>query len=199
MPDRTIPFYNIILKCSDYKSAQIRLPEGFRFRKFQKGDEKTWAALEWEIGDFASLEEAEQYFLSVYCSYREEIEKRCIFVVDEKDRAAGSCIAWRDEKNGRLVSSLHWLVVSPACQGRKLGRALCQKTMEIFQRMDGFPVYIHTQPWSYKAILLYIQQGFQLQITDTFSDYQNQYTQAMHTLKEILTKEQYDTLTAHSV
>ena len=65
--------------------------------------------------------------------------------------------------------------------------------------MDGFPVYIHTQPWSYKAILLYIQQGFQLQITDTFSDYQNQYTQAMHTLKEILTKEQYDTLTAHSV
>lgn len=199
MLDKTIPFYNIILKCDCYKPSQIDLPQGFHFRKFQEGDEKIWAALEYEIGDFASVDEAEQYFLSAYCRNMKELKKRCIFLVNEKNAAVGSCIAWRDRKKDQFVSSLHWLVVSPSYQGKKLGKALCQKTMQSFQRMGEFPVYIHTQPWSYKAVFLYIQQGFQLQKIDTFSNYQNQYQQAMNVLKEILPGQQYEKLVEHSI
>ena len=70
--------------------------------------------------------------------------------------------------------------------------------MELFNKLNEFPVYIHTQPWSYKAIFLYIHQGFLLQITDTFANYDNQYLPAMKTLKNILSKHQYTELVTYS-
>lgn len=199
MLDRTIPFFNTILRCDQYKNTKITLPPGFSFRMFQKGDEKLWAALEYEIGDFNSLEEAENYFISTYCSNENELRKRCLFVINASNKVVGSCIAWHDKKGTENVASLHWLVVSPSYQGQKLGKALCQKTMEIFQSLQEMPVYIHTQPWSYKAILLYINMGFQLQKQDTFANYKNQYEDTMRTLKNILNESQYDLLVSHSI
>lgn len=70
--------------------------------------------------------------------------------------------------------------------------------MKIFEKLGEFPVYIHTQPWSYVAVFLYVRMGFWIQKEDTFSHYENQYTQAMDVLKKILSKEQYEELVAHS-
>jgi len=56
------------------------------------------------------------------------------------------------------------------------------------------PVYLHTQPWSYRAVFLYIRQGFKIQKTDTFAGYENQYVQAMNTLAEVLPAERYEEL-----
>ena len=59
-----------------------------------------------------------------------------------------------------------------------------------------YPVYLHTQPWSYAAILLYTELGFRLQKTDTFAGYENQYEQGMQVLRTLLTPQQYDRLAA---
>ena len=198
MLDRSIPFYNVILKCENYKKTEIVLPAGYYFRNYRTGDEKAWAKLEYEIGDFASVNEAEEYFISQYGQNADGLRDRCFFVIDELKHVVGSCIAWKDSRETELVASLHWLVVSPSHQGKKLGKALCQKVMEVFQERNEFPVYLHTQPWSYIAILLYVRQGFKLQMTDTFSHYENQYAQAMDTLKKILTVPQYDELVSNS-
>lgn len=196
MLDRTIPFYNTILRCDRYLSSALVLHNGHEFRMYQNGDERNWAKLEYEIGDFDSIEEAEQYFISTYCSKKDlDITKRCVFVVNEKNEIVGSCIAWKDLRNDALVPSLHWLVVSPQYQGKGIGKALCQKVMQIFFENDEFPVYIHTQPWSYKAIILYVRQGFKIQKIDTFSQYENQFDCAMRTLKKVLPKSQYEELT----
>lgn len=195
MLDRTIPFYNTILRCDRYLSAAPVLHNGYQFRMYQNGDERKWAQLEYEIGDFDSVEEAEQYFISTYCSNKTlDITKRCVFAVNEKNEIVGSCIAWKDLRNDTLVASLHWLVVSTQHQGKGIGKALCQKAMQIFLENDEFPVYIHTQPWSYKAIILYVRQGFKIQKTDTFSQYENQFDFAMNTLKKILPEDQYNIL-----
>lgn len=199
MLDRNIPFYNIILKCEDYRNTEIILPTGYYFRNYQIGDEKAWAKLEYEIGDFASENQAEKYFLSQYGQDVESLKERCFFCIDEQEQVVGSCIAWKDGKGTKQVSSLHWLVVSPSHQGKKIGKALCQRVMKVFWEKNEFPVYIHTQPWSYIAILLYLHQGFKIQMTDTFSHYENQYTQAMNTLKKVLTPQQYDELVSNSV
>ena len=66
--------------------------------------------------------------------------------------------------------------------------------MNRFYQKGCEPVYIHTQPWSWKAILLYSSLGFRIQKTDTFSAYINQYREAMETLKGILPEEQYSML-----
>lgn len=198
MLDRTIPFYNIIMKCCDYRNADIILPPGYCFRNYQSGDEKGWAELEYEIGDFDSTREAEEYFMSQYGQKVDDLQERCFFVLDEQSQIVGSCIAWKDSRGTAQVASLHWLVVSPDHQGKGLGKALCQKVLEVFWEKGEFPVYIHTQPWSYIAILLYMRLGFKLQMSDTFSHYENQYTQAMDTLKKILPATQYDKSVANS-
>lgn len=198
MLDRSIPFYNVILKCENYRDTKIVLPAGYHLRNYLTGDEKAWAKLEYEIGDFASVNEAEEYFLSQYGQNVDDLKERCFFVIDEQEHVVGSCIAWKDIKGTEPAASLHWLVVSPGHQGKKLGKSLCQRVMKAFREKNEFPVYIHTQPWSYIAILLYLRQGFKLQMTDTFSHYENQYALAMKTLKNVLTASQYDELVSNS-
>lgn len=199
MLDRNIPFYNTILKCNNYINSEIILPKGYHFRNYQVGDEKAWARLEYEIGDFETLDMAEKYFVSQYCQNINDIKKRCIFVLNHQNQIVGSCIAWRDKKNFQTVASLHWLIVSPEHQGENLGKALCQSVLKVFQELNEFPVYIHTQPWSYIAILLYVRLRFKLQKTDTFFHYENQYVQSMNVLKGILTDQQYKELVENSL
>ncbi len=188
--DRSIPYYNLILKCTKLCTTPVSLPEGYSFKMYDVGDEKYWAKLEYKIGDFSSVEEAEIYFKTNYCNQIDELKKRCVFVVDTHGDVVGSCTAWYDLKGNDIVASLHWLVVSPEHQGKYIGMALCQKVMNIFNERNETPIYIHTQPWSYKAILLYIKLGFKIQKTDTFSHYKNQYKKAIKTLENVLSESQ---------
>ena len=55
MLDRTIPFYNTILRCDHYDCQKPVLPEGFSIVSYKPGYEKAWAELEYAIGDFDSL------------------------------------------------------------------------------------------------------------------------------------------------
>ena len=176
----------------------ISLPKGYNFKMYDVGDEKYWAKLEYEIGDFSSIEEAEMYFKTNYCNPIGELKKRCVFVVDAYGDVVGSCIAWHDSKDNDTVASLHWLVVSQEHQGKHIGLALCQKVLEIFNKHRETPVYIHTQPWSYKAILLYIKLGFKIQKNETFSHYENQYNKAIETFKNVLSKEQFNKIVNNS-
>ena len=193
MLDRTIPFYNTIMKCSEYSPGHIELPDGFLIVSYQHGYEKEWAKLEYAIGDFDSLEAAERYFVETYLQ-NSELFPNILFLLNRECKIAGSCIAWQDMQHGNCVSSLHWLVVDERYQGIGLGRALGTAVMNIYAKRQGLPVYIHTQPWSWKAILLYISLGFKLQKTDTFSHYENEYEKAMNELRKIVTAEQFELL-----
>ena len=193
MLDRSIPFRNTIMKCSDYECRKAELPDGFSIVSYRSGYEKEWAKLEYAIGDFGSLTEAEKYFAETYLQ-RAELFPDILFVMNNGNEIVGSCIAWQDMQGINSVSSLHWLVVDERYQGIGLGRALCTAVMNIYAKRRGLPVYIHTQPWSWKAILLYISLGFKLQKTETFSHYENEYEKAMTELGKIVTAEQYELL-----
>ena len=193
MLDRTIPFCNTIMKCSDYEFRNVELPDGFSIVSYQSGYEKEWAKLEYAIGDFDSVPKAEKYFVKTYLQ-KPELFPNILFVINKESDIIGSCIAWQDMQGINSVSSLHWLVVDELYQGIGLGRALGTAVMNIYAKQKGLPVYIHTQPWSWKAILLYISLGFKLQKTDAFSHYENEYEKAMIELEKIVTAEQYELL-----
>lgn len=193
MLDRTIPFYNTILRCDHYQHKDVVLPDGFSIVPYKSGYEKAWAEMEYSIGDFGSLEEAENYFISTYLQDR-ALLGNILFLVNEDDFAVGSCIAWQDKRKDSVIPSLHWLIVDETYRGMGLGKALCYATMNIFEKQEKLPVYIHTQPWSWKAIFLYLSLGFKLQKTDTFSNYENEYYQAMTELKQIVTAKQFELL-----
>lgn len=192
--DRTIPFYNLILRCDRWERKAPVPPEGVRLRGWRPGDEAAWAALEHEIGDFGSPEEARAYFVRTYCGQPDAPGRRCLFAEDGEGRVLGTCTAWRDPRGEEEIASLHWLAVSPGAQGRGLGKALCRAALEVFRDLGEFPVYIHTQPWSWKALLLYVREGFRLQRSDCFAAYENQYVQGMETLRTVVTPAQYGEL-----
>ena len=195
MVDRSIPFRNVILRCDRILPMEVAVPKGYAIRAYQSGDEQAWAALHVATGDFASLAEAEAYFLRRYAS--DPI--RTLVAVAPDGAPVGVITAWTDDRQGQPVRSIHWLAVAQAHQRRGVGRALCQSCLQLLRREDNAaPVYIHTQPWSWKAILLYISLGFNLQPKDSFYAYENQYTQAMETLKTIVTTEQYAKMEANS-
>ena len=160
MLDRRIPFCNIIMRCDRILPMEIRLPEGYAIRAYQPGDEAAWAALHTATGDFASAQEAEDYFCTTYA----EDFQRTLVAVSPDCAPVGVITAWHDDRQGRPVRSIHWLAVAEAHQRQGLGRALCQSCLQLLRREDNAaPVYLHTQPWSWKAVLLYASLGFRLQ------------------------------------
>lgn len=191
MLDRTIPYCNMILKCRRFTDNGAELPDGYVFRGYRPGDERAWAKLEYAIGDFDAVEEAEAYFTETYFPHLPELKKRAVFVTDAAGTVVGSCIAWRDARGDSDVASLHWLVVSPEREGQGIGKALCRRVMQIYAELGEFPVYLHTQPWSYRAVFLYFGLGFRLQKNDTFKEYENQYSRAMEILKNVLDRDHY--------
>ena len=53
MLDKSIEFFKIILKREKGRELKDEtLPEGFRFVKFKKGDEKSWAEIEKSVLEF---------------------------------------------------------------------------------------------------------------------------------------------------
>lgn len=195
MLDRTIPFCDTIMRCDAYRRQAVLLPKGFSIVPYEKGYERAWAELEFSAGDFASIEEAEAYFVETYTQDRERLAKNVRFLLNGEHAVIGSCIAWQDKRQDSWVASLHWLIVAERYHGMGLGKALCREIMNLFEEQGRLPVYIHTQPWSWKAIFLYLSLGFKLQRTDTFSHYTNEYQKVMTTLKGIVTEEQFARLT----
>ncbi len=191
MLDRTIPFYHIIMRCDRILPMEIKLPEGYTIRTYQPGDEDAWADMECAIGDFTTREAALALFTERYLADA-TLTDRIFFAIAPDGEIVGSVIAWEHDPRGMGTRALNWVVVREDHQRKGLGKALCQTALRLFRREDNsLPVYLHTQPWSWKAILLYIKLGFKLQPKDTFYGHENQYTQAMATLKPIVTPEQY--------
>lgn len=186
MIDRKIPFKNIIMKCSHMVPSLIPiLPSGFSFNKYLSGDEIGWASLEYLIGDFSSHKEALNYFLNTYLVHPSDLANRGFFIKKEGEIVA-TCIAWYDTKIGKTISSLHWLVVHPNYENLGLGSYLIYQAQLFYKVNNAFPIYIHTQPWSYKAIYLYNKFGFNLLKSDTFSSYSNDYVEGIDILKQHL-------------
>ena len=181
--DRSIPYKNIIMRCDEYDIQPIG-ENDFHIRKYKNGDENYWAEIEYKIGDFNSVEEALDYFVQNY--NLDELVNKCFFAETSDGKVVGTCIAWYDNKDDVVVSSLHWLAVLPKYQHQGIGRALGISVMNYYQENGLLPVYLHTQPWSYKAIKLYYSIGFNIQHVDTFGNYKNEYKEAKEILSNYL-------------
>lgn len=184
MLDRSIPYYNIIMKKNAPTTFAVpALPLQFELHSYRPGVQQQWAELEYEIGDFPSVQKASAYFAKTYLSRSNLLARRGIFVSDKKSGGlVGTCIAWFDNQNGTPVSSLHWLITKEAYQGRGIGAALIATALNIYEQENAFPVYLHTQPWSYQAIRLYHKFGFRLMKQESFAGYENQYALAVPVL-----------------
>lgn len=183
MIDKTIPYYNLIMRYDGpVVSSPPLLPQGFSFRSYQDGDEFLWARMEVVNNDFDTYENAVAYFKKTYLSAHKKLENRFVGVTDSRGVLCGSVICWDDlyaSNTPERISSLHWLICDPSVKDRELGTALVQMTLHTFSEMHALPVYLHTQPWSYKAVGIYYKCGFRPLSTESFRGYKNQSAEAI--------------------
>jgi len=186
MVDKSIPFADIIMRNDNPQYVQPVLPEGYRMDTYQPGDDEAWARMEVFAGDFKSYELALDYFHRTYLPDPEELEKRFVMVRNEAGEGVCSCIAWRTERNGKPCSTLQWLVTAEGYEGLGLAKAVAFETVNRYHALGEGPVWLHTQPWSYKAIWLYYQAGFRITSNDLLQVFPNRYDEAMPVLETLI-------------
>lgn len=180
MLDKSIPFKHIYMKIAAQDLLQVSIPElpqGYHFRFYQPGDEKHWAKLEQAVAEFETKEAAlaryqteflpggarleklrEQYSLPVI-----DLTQRQVFIENDQGQVLATATAWFADKQGSFQPILHWVSVDPTQQSLGLGQAVVAKVLSLFPQLNpGQDVMLHTQTWSYPAVVLYHKLGFYL-------------------------------------
>jgi len=203
MLDKSIPYKNIIMRlpCARLQSLDTPvLPDGFSFRFFQAGDEIHWARIEASVLEFPDEQAAVSYFTRDYLPSIDDLRNRCVFVVNQDQWPVATAMAWYATSRLGYQATLHWVSVTPACQGLGLGKAVVQKALSIFAATEpDEDIWLHTQTWSHIAVRLYHQLGFNLlkrdqtavetNSSDGVKVSPNDYDEAIEVLKTVLEPE----------
>ena len=157
----TIPDKNLFMMCGALEqSALSELPNGYQLRRCRRDELELWQAFPFD--DPATAEEYRpymmDYFTRVYASKADLFFQKCLFVCNEDDTPIATAFIWKAHD---LFQSVHWFKVIKAYEGRGIGRALLSVILRDLHA-DDYPVYLHTQPGSFRAIKLYSDFGFKL-------------------------------------
>ncbi len=191
MLEKDIPDLNIFMACDKVNTKAFScLPKGYSFRLCREDELDIWKGFPFD--DEKLKKEFKQYmtdyFNTTYLPKQDLFFKKCLFVVDEKDTPIATCFAW---KAYNKVPSIHWFKTLKQCEGKGIGRALLTKVM--MQEKD-YPIILHTQPGSFRAIKLYSDFGFKIATNKKVGIRENQYEQALPILKEFMKPEYYKNL-----
>lgn len=154
-----IPYKNLFMMCRRLdRSALSTLPPGFHFRLCRPDELEQWKDMQLVGTGDTPRSYLDDYYAKWYAPKGNLFFRRCTFICNERDLPVGSAFLW---KQYDLYTTLHWLKVLPAYEGRGLGRALLSHLLRDLPP-EEYPVYLHTQPSSYRAIKLYSDFGFAL-------------------------------------
>ena len=188
MLDKSIPYLNIVMqRKAGTPIPQCALPEGYAFVPFTRGTETDWAEIEASVGEFDSVPEAIAYFQKDYLSYPGEVERRTIFIQTSDGKKVGTATSWWNYTDIRRDLALEWIAVKPEYQGEGLGKAVVIEAMRRMLLIEGDrDIFLHTQTWSYRAVGIYLQAGFDFVKTGSFSRYDNDFDKALPYLEKKL-------------
>lgn len=186
------------LECDKLRNiTSPMLPDGFSFRFFMPGDEVHWARIEASVLEFNSVNAAMNYFEKAYLPYKKELQKRCLFIINKDDLPIATANSWFANSELGRQASLHWVATCPEYQGLGIGKAITKQALINFWHLEANSrIWLHTQTWSYKAIKLYHDLGFNLMKHDRLANcntkdgnvkiYQNDFYEAVQVLRCVM-------------
>lgn len=190
MLDKSIPYKRIIMKLDYEKNLSYdenTLPQGYFFKMYEEGLEKEWAKTETKVLEFENEDKALSYFTKDLIPYKEQLQKRMVFVMKEENVAVANACAWYIDYKGIHQAQVHYVAVRPEYQGFGIGKAVFKKALSLFPIYEpGQDIYLHTQTWSYKAIKMYLKMGFCLMKDDSLGYHEKDYQEAVKILKSVL-------------
>jgi GNAT superfamily N-acetyltransferase len=159
-PDE-IPDKNIFMMCRALRrDALSELPAPYRLRSMRADEYGIWKAFPFDDAATAAQYDAfmEDWFRTTYGGKEALFFERTQFAIDEHDRPVATCMVWMSYGT---LPTIHWLKVRKDHEGHGLGRAILSAVMRDLDDAT-YPVYLHTQPASFRAIKLYSDVGFDL-------------------------------------
>lgn len=157
----TLPDKNLFMMCESLDRRALRdLPAGYHVRTCRRDELEIWKAIHFDDPVTAAAYHSymTEYFERVYAPKGELFFQTCLFVCDRSDRPLGTGFLWNAYD---AFQTVHWFKVVQEYEGRGIGRALLSIVMRDLDAAE-YPVYLHTQPDSYRAIKLYSDFGFHL-------------------------------------
>lgn len=188
-----IPDCNLFMMCGRLNAAALTaVPSGFHIRACRPDEVELWKRIHFDAEAEAAenLDYMTGFFHRVYAPEGSTFFERCLFICDADDRPVGACASWR---NFGCATTIHWFKVVREYEGRGLGRALLS---EIMRRIpaDEYPVFLHTQPASFRAIRLYSDFGFALLTDAQVGHRSNDLSLALPHLRKVMPESVYGDL-----
>lgn len=183
---------NIFMMCKQLnRQAFANLPPGFTVRALRRDELAFWKAMPFD-DDYTADHAAymDEFFRNTYAAREATFFANVLVVCDQHDQIVGTCFLWQAYG---LFNTVHWFKVVKGYEGRGIGRTLLSILFQDVTDAD-LPIYLHTQPESFRAIKLYSDFGFDLLTDRRIGQRDNHIEQCLPYLKEMMPKQDYDQL-----
>ena len=193
MKEAEIPDKNIFMMCEALNHNSLtELPASYSIRSCRPDELGIWKTMPFDTVDLAKEYERfmSDYFTTTYGGKEELFFAKTLFVCDSQDKPIATCLIWKayDEFN-----TIQWFKVLKDYEEQGIGRALLSIIMQKLEMRD-YPVYLHTQPSSFRAIKLYSDFGFSLLSGDNFGIRKNDLDECLPILEKFMPKEYFQEL-----
>lgn len=188
-----IPDLNLFMACESLnRYALSELPADYHIRLCKKSEFDIWASFPFDNRDEALeyRQYMKEYFTNVYGNRKELFYNSCLFVCDKNDAPIATCLLWKSYDEFNFI---HWFKVLKDYEGLGIGRALLSFIMRDLKEED-FPIYLHTQPSSFKAIKLYSDFGFKILTNKKIGNTKNDYKECLSILKRCMPSTYFEQL-----
>lgn len=138
---------------------EYSMPQGFKLRFYKIGEEPLWAMVEASAGEFESEQAALNYFNTQFADYKKELDKRCLFIVNNEGKVIGTASAQESSNGDASLGRVGWVAIDPEFQGLGLAKPLLSRVMKVLKEHHE-RAYLTTQTTSFRAVNMYLNFGF---------------------------------------
>lgn len=160
--DNTIRYYELLMVYEDTSLFFNReLPEGYHF-EFYQDNEKDWIQIHLDSKEFTSVKEGKKIFHDFYSHFLEELNKRCLFIVENKtkEKVGTATVSLLKEPQFGCEAVLDWFAIKKSHQGKHLSKALLARTLQLAHQLNHKQLLLHTQTTTPLAAKIYLDCGF---------------------------------------
>ena len=170
--EKRLEYYELLMTRDDLDNiTEYDLPSGYSYA-FWCDDLDSWIDIHIKSGEFSDREDGLKVFNDFYSGFIGEIEKRCIFIVENKTgkKVATATISPADE--GGYPCVVDWLAVDRDYWGERLSRPLISRTLKLAKELSYDKILLHTQTHTWLAAKLYLDAGFKPLIKEEIKGWQ---------------------------
>ena len=188
--EEEIPDKNLFLMCQKLNmNALSELPDQYQARNCKEDELNIWKSMPFDNPKDAKAYHGymTDFFTQVYAQKEGLFYQKCLFVCDKNDKPIATAFIWNAYGE---FNTIHWFKVLKEYESKGIGRALLSIIMKQLKEND-YPVYLHTQPSSYRAIKLYSDFGFKLLSDPIIGNRKNDLEECYPILEKYMTKEDF--------